>query len=209
VLLRKILTVLALVSFSIASPMEAAGGKAAAVKHFANERCGYAFSYPATWRVSLESGNDDPCVVLLRPRDFAQRMRDDGVDVYTIRVTHGEGDFDAAAAANEFAIGSESDESELAVEEHAGEWLYVPSLTSAVADLLQDGECRGLQATSASRCYFEDGGGYAGLCEIFVAFVAHRGEWLAAEGHDDTAVLTVLGSAVLGLERRPAPPDHR
>lgn len=160
------------------------------LKHYASKECGVSFSYPATWKVVA---GQERCSVDLVP---ATKPRDPDIDINPIAVTTGTGSFEEAADAAGFYKPAKGDEGLTPIEEeHIGEWMFSDGVVPDVAETLKAGEFSGLQAWTSARCY-HPGGGYAGQCDLFTAFVAHDGRWIEAQGHDENVILKVLGTTV-------------
>jgi len=175
---------------AMALPISAVAKHAPALKRYASKECGISFSYPAKWKVT--AGRERCSVVLVS----TTKHRDPELDLDPITVTSGTGSFDEAADGAGFYKPRKGDEVlTLTEKEHIGEWMFNAGEVPAVAEPLKVGEFSGLEAWASSRCY-HPGGGYAGQCDYFAAFVAHDGRWIAAQGHDEDFILKLLGTAV-------------
>jgi hypothetical protein len=127
------------------------------------------FQVPAGWmvrRLPSDKSSDYKntiCTVRVQPRNIADLIRkNDNVDVYTIEIATIAGDFDHAAQAGGF-------------ERRNNGWVVLgrTEIESPVHSIRSSG-WMGLQGTATTGCYHEDGGGYAGLCDVPVAVVNDR-----------------------------------
>jgi len=119
--------------------------------HYTSPECGFEFDYPGEWVASVAS-DKKPCRVRLRPRDFAARMNDRDVDVYTLELGLEPGDFLAVAANNAFDF-------------VRGKWVTLGRQgMHSDAEVVLTERWHGLRGASAAGCYHE-AGGYAGVCE--------------------------------------------
>ena len=88
--------VLAAFLFSVVASLLVNAGSAQVrpgTRHFASsEECRFEFDYPSDG-VIVPSVDAKPCRVRLRPADFAARMKELDMDVYTLDVGVGDGNF--------------------------------------------------------------------------------------------------------------------
>src|SRR5215831_20129230 len=70
---------------------------------YRNTQCSYSFAYPNGWQIVKNPEYvTGECTVTLRPADYARRMAELDVDVYTLTVQVSEGTFLQAASENGF-----------------------------------------------------------------------------------------------------------
>jgi hypothetical protein len=112
--------------------------------------CGFEFTYPADWEVIPTEGQR--CRTTLRPRNFAEKMKELDIDVYTLTIVLEDGEFLEVAAAGSFDFVK-------------GSWVLRGrhGLTADV-EVLSNERWHGLRGTAIVGCY-RAAGGYAGLCE--------------------------------------------
>jgi hypothetical protein len=125
-------------------------------RHYVSPKdCEYEFDYPGDW--VAEPLPDDPntiCRVRLRPRDFAEQMKNLDVDTYTVEVARERGEFLEAAARHNFDFVK-------------GEWVIRGRLGQpSKVDVVVTDQWSGLKG-DASVGYYHEGGGYAGLGDWF------------------------------------------
>jgi hypothetical protein len=120
--------------------------------YISQKQCGFEFDYPTDW-VATPLPDDQPtwCRVQLRPNDFAKRMAESDVDLYTLEVSRYQGNFLAAA-----------DQSFDFVK---GKWVILGRQgMHTEAEVVVTDRWNGLKGVASVGCY-HDSGGYAGLCE--------------------------------------------
>ena len=130
--------------------------------------CHVSFDAPRRWIV--EVSRDVPekvCEIAMEPRNREKLIeKDGGVWRHGVSVEVLELDFDKAVE-DDVSFGKED-----------GAWVVYGRhrMTSPASEIAANG-WKGLTAVSESGCHFEDGG-YAGLCEVFIALVSN-GKWTA------------------------------
>jgi len=123
-----------------------------APRHFSSSKeCNFEFDYPGDWVVT-PSDETIRCGVTLRPGDFANKMKEEDVDIYTLYVTAEHGDFLAIAADKGFDFVK-------------GKWVLLgrQSMTTD-AQVVATALWHGLRGVAATGC-FSESRGHAGLCE--------------------------------------------
>ena len=164
------------------------------MKTYVHPRCRYSFRHPASWDVT--PGEDDGCEVNLRPADFEKRMADDNdVDHFTITVSAGEGDFDAAA--QEAGLHRVTDETAEGYggKLKVGSWIAF-GRGSAIerANAFSVGSLSGLRVDHLSVGCYREHGGYAGLCGEVLAFLTDGKRYVTVGGPPSLAYEDVMGS---------------
>ena len=199
--MRRSVAVAALVVLAGPSTLQAAPSQQPGVRRFRDATCGVAFEYPAGWRV--EDSPEGECSFVLRPLDYQKRLKAFDVDVYSIELHAGAGSFEEAAVSAGFYRATTGEDLTVTEEKHIGEWFGRGGVLPALAKQNDHGVYRGFECFIAARCHHQGTGYYSGMCDIFTGFTYGNGRWLAASGHDDEIVHSILRSAVLD---RP-PPD--
>ena len=152
---------------------------------YVNKKCGYSFAYPSTWRiVPNPSDNEDESATMLRPRNYAKVMKEYDVDVYTIVISSDEGGFEQGAEDAGFSFISESPDYDLGPREieFVGEWVISGRQgILSPSEPLTVGTYSGLQGSSTSGCFHEHGG-YAGLCDVPLAFLTNGRRYVSVTG---------------------------
>ena len=138
-----------------------------AARDFAD--CHVSFDVPRRWIVEVRRDVPEKvCEIATEPRNREKLVEEGGgvwrhgVSVEVLAL-----DFDKAVEADG-GFGKEDD----------GSWVVYgrQGMTSPASEISANG-WKGLTAVSESGCHFEEGG-YAGLCEVFVALVSN-GNWSA------------------------------
>ena len=131
----------------------------APAKHYASSReCGFSFDYPGDWVPTPVEGKV-PCRVRLRPTDFAARVKEDDVDVFTLEVGRDSSDFLQAAGQGFDFID--------------GKWVTLGRANTEATVVLTE-HWSGLRGTAASGCSRQSDGAYAGLCDRDVLVLRDR-----------------------------------
>ena len=131
--------------------------------------CHVSFDAPRRWIV--EVSRDVPekvCEIAMEPRNREELVeKDGGVWRHGVSVEVLALDFEKAVE-EAGGFGKDAD----------GSWVVFgrQGMTSPATEISANG-WKGLTAVSESGCHFEDGG-YAGLCEVFIALVSN-GKWTA------------------------------
>lgn len=139
-------------------------------KTYNNSGCGISFRYPEEWLV--KQSPLDPhgprrriCVIRLQPKDLARHLKEDGnLDAYTIDIYVDDSDYAGALGEAGFEQGE------------TGWVVHGTGAGDSRAEDISSPERVGMKATTTDRCYREDDGGYAGLCESFHAVLSDRSD---------------------------------
>jgi hypothetical protein len=153
------------------------------------KQCGFEFDYPSQW-VASAAGDNKPCRVQLRPRDFAARMKEDGVDLYTVELGPESGDFLVIAAANGFDFVK-------------AKWVTRGRQgMNTPAEVVATERWNGLRGIAATGCYRESGG-YAGLCERPLILLRDEGgsTWSMTGGPQSESAFDAVLATFRFLER--------
>ena len=136
--------------FGVQAPTDLFGVQAPTpLKHYTSPKeCGFEFDYPSDWVVTPGRR----CNVQLRPGDFAERMKERDVDLYTLDVTLEFGGFAAAADKNGFDF-------------VRGKWVVLGRHgIKSDAEVVVTTQWYGLRGDATVGC-FSESQGYAGFCD--------------------------------------------
>jgi hypothetical protein len=111
-------------------------------KHYvAPKECAYEFDYPASWTAEpIPDEYNGRCIVLLRPNDFAKRMVDDDVDLFSLKVRLESAPFLVAAE-------------ELAFDFVDGKWVSLGRGGHGDVELMMNERWVGLMGYVGAGCY--------------------------------------------------------
>ncbi len=147
-------------------------------------RCERAFEFyhPVDWEV-IDEDWEQPCVVRLRPRDFAERMKQEDVDLFTVYVKAETKTFSEAAALNLF-------------ERSRGKWIVRGRQgAEGEAQAVSSKRWKGVRGTADVGCFHESGG-LAYWCDLYTLVLYDgRGVWSMQGLQDSTRAFDmILGS---------------